>query len=68
MAASDGRIFYPSLYEALKNLEDSDVYREAMDAIMRYAFYGEDPEELSPIANIIFTMAKPSFESIEEDN
>lgn len=61
----DGKIFYPSLFEALKQIPDAETFRETVLAIMNFAFYGEETQDLSPTAKIIYVMSKPSFEANE---
>lgn len=59
----DGKVFFPSLFEALKEVEDAETYREAMDAVMNYAFYGEEPSGLSPVAKMVFVLVRPSVDA-----
>lgn len=59
----DGKVFFPSLFEALKEVEDAETYREAMDAVMNYAFYGEEPSGLSPVAKMVFVLVRPSIDA-----
>lgn len=57
----DGVVFYPSYYEAIKDLPDQErlgVY----DAIMRYGLYGE-LVEMSSIVKTVFTLVKPNVDS-----
>lgn len=64
---SDGKIFYPSFYESLKRIEDDSVFRSAVESVMEYAFYGNEPklDSLDPMAFIIYTMVKPTIDSNE---
>ena len=62
--AEAGRIFYPSLFEALEGADDA-TYSETLRAVAAFAFRGEEPVGLSPLARAIFTMAKPLFEANE---
>lgn len=59
----DGKVFFPSLFEALKEVEDAETYREAMDAVMNYAFYSEEPSGLSPVAKMVFVLVRPSIDA-----
>ena len=56
-------IFYPSYYEAIKALpreEQADAY----NAIMEYAFYGNDlTDQLTGGAKIVLLMAKPNIDA-----
>ena len=62
--AEAGRIFYPSLFDALEGADDA-TYSETLRAVAAFAFRGEEPVGLSPLARAIFTMAKPLFEANE---
>ena len=59
--AGEGKIFYPSLFEALEGADDA-LFAETLRAVANFAFKGEEPGELSPTARAIYTMAKPHFE------
>lgn len=62
--AEAGKIFYPSLFDALEGVDDA-TYSETLRAVAAFAFRGEEPVGLSPLARAIFTMAKPLFEANE---
>ena len=62
--AEAGRIFYPSLFDALEGADDA-TYSETLRAVAAFAFRGEEPVGLSPLARAVFTMAKPLFEANE---
>ena len=51
-------VFYESFYVSTKDLDDK-TFREAWTALLEYAFYGNDPEDISPISSMFFNMAKP---------
>ena len=58
----DPMIFYESIYEACKGLSEQDraqVYK----AVVEYGCAGITPENLSPVANAIFIMAKPLMDA-----
>lgn len=57
----DSFIFYRSFYEAIKDLP-KDIRLEVFTAIMEYALYGRQPEELKPFAKGIFTLIKPNID------
>lgn len=57
----EGKIFFPSLFEALEGADDA-LFAETLRAVANFAFKGEEPGELSPTARAIYTMAKPHFE------
>ena len=54
-------VFYESFYDSTKDLDDK-TFREAWTAIMKYAFYDEEPEGISPISAMFFKMAKPNID------
>lgn len=54
-------VFYASFYDSTKDL-DNETFRESWEAILRYAFYGIEPDALSPIASMFFKMAKPNID------
>lgn len=51
-------ILYRSFYEAVKELP-RDIQGEIYTAIMEYGLYGNETENLKPIAKSIFTLMKP---------
>lgn len=51
-------IFYESFYDSTKDLDDQ-TFRESWTALLEYAFYGKNPEGISPISAMFFKMAKP---------
>ena len=57
----DSFIFYKSFYEAIRDLP-RDIRLEVYTAIMEYALYGRQPEELKPFAKGIFTLIKPNID------
>ncbi len=60
----EGMVFYESMFRAIKRIPK--CYQiEAYDAIFRYAFYGEEPQNLSNDAEIIFIQAKPQIDANE---
>lgn len=62
--AREGMVFYESMFRAIKRIPK--CYQiEAYDAIFRYAFYGEEPQNLSNDAEIIFIQAKPQIDANE---
>lgn len=53
--------FYCSYWEAIKGLPKKD--REiALEAIIEYAIYEQMPENLSPVANAVFLLVKPTLD------
>lgn len=54
-------VFYKSFMDAVQGLSP-EVRCEAYEAIMTYAFTGEEPE-MSQIARIVFTMARPQLDA-----
>lgn len=57
----DSFIFYRSFYEAVRDLQ-KDIQLEVYTAIMEYALYGRQPEQLKPFARGIFTLIKPNID------
>lgn len=57
----DSFIFYRSFYEAIKDLP-RDIQGEIYTAIMEYSLYGNETENLKPIARSIFTLIKPQID------
>jgi len=55
-------IFYRSFYKAIETLSSKNRLI-AYDAIIRYAFYGEEPTDLQPRVFAIFTMAMPQIDA-----
>lgn len=54
--------FFRSFYDAIKDFP-ADDYKEAMNAILAYAFDEEDPEGLSLLAGTFFKLTKPNIDS-----
>lgn len=67
MTKSDGKIFYPSFFDSIEEIEDDHVFRTAVEAAMAYAFRGEEPDldKMDPLAKIVYRMARPLFDSNE---
>lgn len=59
---NDGMVFYRSFFEAVEGLS-ADEFKEAVSAVIRYGIYGEEPEEISQIARVFLTMAKPQIDA-----
>lgn len=53
----DSFIFYEAFYEAIMLLDPTERF-EAFEAICRYALYGEESDELSTGAEIVFILSK----------
>lgn len=58
-------IFYPSTYEACQVLDREDRLK-AYEAIIEYGCAGKIPENLPPIVQAIFIMAKPTIDAAEQ--
>ena len=54
-------VFYESFYDSTKDLDDK-TFREAWTALLEYAFYDEEPENISAISSMFFKMAKPNID------
>lgn len=57
----DSFIFYRSFYEAIKDLP-RDIQGEIYTAIMEYSLYGNETENLKPIARSFFILIKPQID------
>lgn len=57
----DSFVFYRSFYEAVKDLP-KDIKLEVFTAIMEYALYGRQPENLKPFAKGLFALMKPNID------
>ena len=57
----ESMIFYKSFYDAIQGL-DTELQAEIYNAIFKYGLYGE-LDELSPIANTVFTLIKPQIDA-----
>lgn len=55
-------VFYESFFEAIRLLPKEESI-EAYNAICRYALYGEEPDELLPGTEIVFTLVKPQIDA-----
>lgn len=53
-------VFYRSFYEALADLKDKDRYA-CIDAICRYALYGEEPEAKG-VVSMVLKLTQPSID------
>lgn len=57
----ESMIFYRSFYDAIQGL-DAELQAEIYNAVFKYGLYGE-LDELSPIANTVFTLIKPQIDA-----
>lgn len=57
----DSFIFYRSFYEAIRDLP-RDVQGEIFTAIAEYGLYGNETEQLKPIARSVFTLVKSQLD------
>ena len=53
--------FFRSYLEGVEGFDDS-IQLEVLKAILRFGLYGEEPQDLSPVARLAFTYARPSLE------
>lgn len=58
-------IFYSSFYDACKILSPEDKAK-AYEAIIEYGCAGKLPENIPPIVQAIFIMAKPTIDAAEQ--
>lgn len=54
-------VFYESFVASTKDLP-ADEFKEAWMTIFNYAFYDEEPGELSPLLTMFYRMAKPNID------
>ena len=59
---NDSMVFYKSFYDAIQGLEP-ELRLEIYDAVMEYALYGEEPTDISLMANTVFTLIKPQIDA-----
>ena len=57
----DSFIFYKSFYEATAALS-ADIRLEVLTALIEYALYGKEPDNLKPIAKGMFILMKPNID------
>ena len=57
-----GFVFYRSFSEAMEGLP-AEEYKAIMVALCHYALDGEDPINLNPVCNTIFTLIKPQIDA-----
>ncbi len=57
----DSFVFYRSFYEAIKDLQ-KDIKLEVLTAIIEYALFGRQPENLKPFARGMFVLIKPNID------
>ena len=53
--------FFRSYLEGVEGFDD-ETQLEVLKAILRFGLYGEEPNDLSPVAKLAFTYARPSLE------
>ena len=63
MGKMDSIIFYRSFYEALQCITDTAERSFMYDTIMAYAFDGIEPQDLTPLQNMAFTLIKPQLDA-----
>lgn len=59
----EGVTFYRSFHEAIQEEEDPAKRLQAYEALMNYAFYDEEPENLKGIAKAAFIVARPVIDA-----
>lgn len=55
--------FYKSFYEAIQEEEDPIKRLQAYEAILGYAFYDMEPENLQGIGKAVYILAKPIIDA-----
>ena len=58
----DSMIFYKSFYQAINKL-DTETQAEVYNAIFSYALDDKEPDNLSKMANVVFTLIKPQIDA-----
>lgn len=58
----DSFIFYRSFYDAIRDLP-REIRGEIYTAIMEYGLYGNDAENLKPVARSIFALIRPQLDA-----
>lgn len=59
-------VFYESAYLAIKCLPTIELQLEAYEGLMKYGFYGEEPESDNPFVKMFFIQAIPSMKSAKQ--
>lgn len=60
----DGFVFYESFYEAMKDLPADDM-KDLMMALCEYALFGKEPEEMTGLVRLGFTLIRPQIDANE---
>lgn len=59
-------VFYESAYLAIKCLPTIELQLEAYEGLMKYGFYGEEPESDNPFVKMFFIQAIPSMKCAKQ--
>ena len=59
---ADGFVFYRSFADALDEL-DPEIFKEIMQAVYRYALDGIEPEDLSAMGKLAFSLIRPQIDA-----
>lgn len=62
----ESMIVYESAYKAICFLPDEQQRWEAIEGLMRYGFYDEEPESENPFVKMVYVQAIPSMRSAKE--
>lgn len=62
----ESMIIYESAYLAICYLPDDEMKWEAIEGLLRYGFYGEQPKSENHFINMIYVQALPSMQSAKE--
>ena len=54
--------FYRSYWEAIRGLPKKER-ESALEAIINYALDEEEPDKLSPVANAVFVLIRPTLDT-----
>lgn len=66
MTNKESMVIYESAYKAINYLPDVAMKWEAIEGLMKYGFYGEEPESDNPFINMVYVQAIPSMRSAKE--
>lgn len=67
MEHKDSTIIYESMFTAMELiLSDDASWREAMTGLLRYGFYGEQPESGNPLVQAIWIQSLPAMKNAKD--
>ena len=63
---NESTIIYKSAYTAINYLPTDELKWEAINGLLRYGFFGEDPVSENPFVNMVYVQAIPSMRASKE--